>query len=349
MGALTNFGNQLLNGVLVQMPPGNNKAVCRFQNTNDVTVPVSKVWLYWGTTTATKVKAVIYSDSGATPGVLMSVSAEHVGHANGWVAFDISPPQPVAPGQYVWAGLIANDTDFGNNCTGGGQIYYNANLYTDGPSASFGAASVAGYTYPIVLEGDDGQLRFGRSSVDAGVGNYQPDREHGEKFVLGGTDTVYVESISTRILTTNATVKSKAAIFSDVGGFPADKIAQTVEVTGSTANSWLTLPFAEPVSLVPGTYWLCFIASENLQTPTISRISTVSLRASDGGDTEASAFSTPSTLMGVGAIEFTDMGIDIYATYSLTGPEPPPPSGHGWKPRPWQRGSIRGQSFKRPS
>ncbi|WP_349609160.1 hypothetical protein [Cupriavidus sp. DF5525] len=36
--ALTTFGNQTSGGTGVQMPPGNNKAVCRFQDSNATSV-----------------------------------------------------------------------------------------------------------------------------------------------------------------------------------------------------------------------------------------------------------------------------------------------------------------------
>lgn len=318
--AITNFGNQVLGAALVQMPPGNHKAVCRFQNNTGNTVSVSKLWTKWGSTTSTKIKGVIYSDSSGTPDSLLATSSELIGHGPGWTALDFSPALSVAPGQYVWAGVIADATDVCDQCVGTGQIYYNPDTYADGPSSSFGTPSIAGFTYPMMLEGDDGLLRFGRSSVDAGSGNYQPNREHGEKFVLGGADSVEVQSISTYVNTTSASVKSKAAIFNDSGGLPSTKVAQTVEVTGATAGSWLTLAFASPVTLAPGTYWLCFISSENLQTPTISFGG--SLRA-DGPDTEATAFSSPSSLTD----SIAPVGIDIYATYTAASPPGETPIG----------------------
>ncbi|WP_454752147.1 hypothetical protein [Cupriavidus necator] len=320
--AITTFGNQTLGGTGVQMPPGNNKAVCRFQNNTGNAISVKKVWMKWGSSNSgtIKFKAVIYSDSSGSPANLLATSPEMVGHGSDWVAFDISPALNVAAGAFVWAGVIADGTDIGGNCLGTGQIYYNSDTYSDGPSATFGTPSVAGFTYPVVLEGDDGQMRLGRSSVDAGSGNYQPDREHGDKFVLAGTDSVSVTSISTYVNTTSATVKSKAAIFNDSGGLPSTKVAQTTEVTGSTAGAWLTLPFASPLTLAPGTYWLCFISSENLQTPTIPFGG--SLRA-DGADTEASAFTSPSTL----SVNLAPVGIDIYATYTAIAPGETPIAG----------------------
>lgn len=344
MGATTNFGQQVTGGLLAQLPPANNKAVCRYQNTTGATVMVDKVWVNWGSAMAgNHFKAVIYSDAGAAPSTLLRTSPESTGHTTGWHLFTISPALEVTAGMYVWAGVIADATDLTGLCFAAGAIYYNSDTYSDGPSATFGSPTIAsGYTYPIVLEGDDGQLRFGRSSVDAGSGTYQTDREHGEKFVLGGVDTVSVQSISTYIKTTSATVKCKAAIFADSAGTPGTKIAQTVEETGTTANAWKTLAFTAPVSLAPGTYWLCFITNENVSTPTVPFNTNL---MADGLETEASAWTSPSTLRDV----IGGQGIDIYATYTIEPPEPPPPSGHGWKPRPWQQGSIGGHSFKRPS
>ena len=127
---------------------------------------------------------------------------------------------------------------------------------------------------------------------------------------MGGANTVQIDSISAYIKTTSATVKSKAAIFSDAGGMPGVKLAQTEEVVGATANTWLKLPFASLYSLAPGTYWQCFICSENLVTPTIP---VTGLLRVDGSEMEATAFQGVSNfLFQSGA----PSGIDIYASYA---------------------------------
>ena len=54
----------------------------------------------------------------------------------------------------------------------------------------------------------------------------------------------------------------KAVIYSDVGGSPGALVATGGEVTyrsSSNGSGWFDLPFAAPVALPPGTYWLGFI------------------------------------------------------------------------------------------
>lgn len=309
--ALQNIGNQASGTSSVQFPPANNKAVCRFQNTTGYAISVSKFVGEWaGSYASAKIKAVIYSDLSGVPDALLGASAERVGIVGGFNTLTFSSPVTVPAGAFVWIGVISDTQMMCSTCLSSGAIKYNADTYSDGPASTFGAASTAAFTYRMWVEGDDGTTRLGRASVDAVPGNYQPDREHGEPFVLGGTQSVSVTSISTYVNTTSATVKSKAAIFNDSGGLPSTKVAQTVEVTGSTANSWLTLNFSAPVTLAPGMYWLCFVSSENLVTPTIPGGG--NLRA-DGTDTEATAFSSPSTL----ASSIAPFGIDIYATYTV--------------------------------
>lgn len=311
--ARQNIGNQVTGSSSVQFPPANNKAACRYQNATGYAITIDKLYATWGIPNNTvHIKAVIYSDNAGSPNALLATSDERTGVTGGWDVFTFSSPLVVEAGSYIWIGVIADATATGSNnrTAAAGTIKYNADTYSDGPSATFGTPTNASFEYPIFAEGDDGTLRFGRASVDSGSGNYQPDREHGEKVVLGGASSVSVVSISTYVKTTSATVKCKAAIFNDSGDAPATKVAQTVEVTGATANSWLTLSFATPVTLAPGTYWLCFIASENLVTPTIPASGRLKV---DGTDTEASAFSSPSTLSLNAAV---GQGIDIYATYT---------------------------------
>ena len=310
--AKNNLGNQLLGTSNVQCPPANNKAACRFQNASAFPIAIDKLYCAWALPHSTaKLKPLVYSDSAGLPAALLGVGTERIGVAAGWNTLTFPAPVVVQPGEFVWLGTISDATLTGGQCSVlSGGIKYNANPYASGPSATFGAASTSNYLYRIIAEGDDLQPRLGRASIDSGTGNYQPDREHGEPFVLSGANTVQVDSISTYIKTTSATVKSKAAIFSDNGGLPGTKLAQTEEVTGATANAWLRLPFTTPYSLPPGTYWLCFICSENLVTPTIP---VTGLLRVDGSEMEATAF------QGVANFLFQNgapNGIDIYVSYA---------------------------------
>lgn len=322
--SLRNMGNQASGSSNVQFPPANNKAVCRFQNTSGAPLLVSKFHGDWASASASaKVKAVIYSDSSGAPGSLLATSNERVGVIAKWNTLTFATPVLVPAGGYVWFGVISDAMLNCARCQGSGEIKFNSNSYASGPAATFGTASTAAFTYRMFLEGEDGTLSFGRRSIDitgiaAGDGNYQPDREHADKFVLGSSGPVNVTSISTYIRNTVPTAKAKAAIYSDSGGFPGFKLAQSSEVTGSTADTWMTLPIPGGVALSPGTYWLAFIASENLTTPVIPYSGALVL---DGPMTEASAFPATYPAVGTGVVAtdpVTDgRGIDIYASYEV--------------------------------
>lgn len=311
--AMRNVGNQTLGSSNVQFPPANNKAVCRFQNTSGAALALTTFYGFWAASGSAKVKAVIYSDSAGSPNTLLATSNELVGIASGWNSLTFPTPLSVANNAYVWIGVISDTAANSVYCLASGEIKYNANTYSSGPSSTFGSSSSASFTYPMFVLGDDGSLAFGRASIDSVPGNYQPDREHGDKFTLGGSSSVSVSSISTYVNTTSATVKSKAAIYTNSGGLPGALIAQTVEVVGSTANSWLTLNFSSPPTLTPGDYWLCFIADTNLVTPTIPVSGNIVV---DGLVTEAGAW--PSTITFSASV--APVGIDIYASYSLVIP-----------------------------
>ena len=319
-----NFGNQVAGNQNVQFPPADSKAVCRFQNTTGGDLLVDKLYAHWNPGSGTaKVKGVIYSDNAGSPDVLLATSNEKVGVASYWDGLTFPTPLLIAAGDYVWFGVISDTMCVSDKCLSGGTILYNSNTYTSGPSSTFGSATSASYTYRMFLEGEDTTASFGRRSIDitsiaSGDGNYQPDREHIEKCVLGGAASVNVTSISTYIRNTSATAKSKAAIYADSAGYPGAKLAQSVEVTGSTADTWLTLSIPGGLFLSPGTYWIGFITSENLTTPVIPFTGHLIV---DGPMTEASAFD-PTYPTGSPVVVFDPVtdgrGIDIYATYGLT-------------------------------
>lgn len=316
--ALMTFGNWVEGGSFVQCPPGDNKAVCRFQNNTGYSITASRVWVRWGIpASGVKIKAVVYSDNAGAPDALLATSNEKTAIGSGWEGFDLPSPISVPSGAYVWVGVISDTTILSSVCLNTGTIYYNFDPYSDGASAAFGAAVTAGYTYQVALEGDDGQLRFGRATVVETVsGNYQTDRGHCDRVLFGGAIAVSVSSIHAYVQTTSATVKCKAAIFNDNAGTPGTKIAQTNELTGTTAGSWAQLNFASPVSLSPGTYWLAFISSENLVVPVHQMGGNI--YTEEGAETEASAFASPAAMNN----NLAPSGMPIYATYSAAGPTP---------------------------
>lgn len=312
-----NFGRQVVGATNVWQPQANQKSVCRFQNTTGQALTIDKACFRWGVSQgSTKVKAVIYSDNAGAPDTLLATSPERTGITSLWETFTFASPITVAAGDYVWVGHIADANMFAALGITTASRYYNSNTYASGPTSTFGSYSTEAKAFAAIMIGDDGQSRFGRSSVDAIAGNYQPNREHGERFVFNGASSVLANSISTYVQTTSAVVKSKAAIFSDVAGVSGIPLAQSSEVIGSIANTWLTLPLVTPYILVPGTaYWLCFICDVNLVTPVIPGGGWLWV---DGSETEALAWQNPPPALFC-YVSSVPSGIDIYATYTIGG------------------------------
>lgn len=319
-----NFGRQTVGATNIWQPQANQKSVCRFQNTTGQILNIDKACFKWGINQGpTKVKAVIYSDNAGAPDALLAVSPERNNILSAWETFTFASPPAIAIDAYVWAGHIADANMLAGTGITTASRAYNNNTYTSGPTSTFGSYSTEAKAHAAIMIGDDGQSRFGRSSVDAIAGNYQPNREHGERFVFGGAVSVLADSVSTYIQTTSATVKSKAAIFSDVAGVPGVPLAQTNEVVGSTADTWLVLPLTTPYTLVPGTaYWLCFVTDTNLVTPVIPAGGWLWV---DGNETEALAWQNPPPALFL-YMSGVPSGIDIYASYSAI---PPAASGQG--------------------
>jgi hypothetical protein len=96
---------------------------------------------------AQSLKAVIYADSGGSPGALVATGVEVVYQGNvngsGWFDLPFASPVSLAPDSY-WLGFIT-----GGETEGVGYLYdsvsgsraYNTNAYSSGPSDPFGAAT----------------------------------------------------------------------------------------------------------------------------------------------------------------------------------------------------------------
>lgn len=346
MGALVHFGAQR-GTTSYQMPLANTKSVTKLQNLTGYAVPVTKAWVYWGATVAstTKLKAVLYSDVSNAPVALLGVSAEVAGHADGWVPLTFSPAVVIPNNGYVWAGVIADHDDYSSGwLSGAGTSCINADSYSTGPASLFGTpTSTLGYSMPVMLEGRDGQQRFGRATFGNEGATFNGGWQYGQAFVLDEPGPVKAQSIALYHTTASATTKIKAAIFSDLGGVPNTKLAQSVEVTGHSANAWLTLPLSAQVVLAPGTYWIVHIADGSRGGTQLNYPSVDGKVGIDSTEAEATAFASPSLM----ASFVTQKWFDMYVNYV---PSPANPLiGHGWKPRAWQQAGRFHQSFKRPS
>src|SRR5262249_10497455 len=150
------FGNTTV-GTLVDSATVDFKEVSKY---TAVASSVTKVTGYisgLGATSGTQpVKAVIYGDSGGSPGALLGVSnpvTVTAGQAWNWVDFTFASPVTVPAGQ-IWMGYIAGSV---NNLTqmryvsqSGGTVWnINSGGYAAGPTNPFGSSNVFGASYSL--------------------------------------------------------------------------------------------------------------------------------------------------------------------------------------------------------
>jgi subtilisin family serine protease len=114
----------------------------------------------------------------------------------------------------------------------------------------------------------------------------------------------------------------KAVIYADAGGSPGALLATGTEVTyqGSVNGAgWFNLPFAAPVALTPGTYWLGFITGATSEGMGYAYDSVPGSRAYN-----ANAYASGPTNPFGSATKDSEQA-SIYATYTTSPPPPPPP------------------------
>lgn len=97
-----------------------------------------------------KCRMAIYSDSAGVPNALLGVSDEVTGLVTGWNTFAFSTPIALTAGVTYWIAALA-DTNVTLSSSqwywgtagswNSGNYYYNANAYTSGFSATFGAGT----------------------------------------------------------------------------------------------------------------------------------------------------------------------------------------------------------------
>jgi subtilisin family serine protease len=113
----------------------------------------------------------------------------------------------------------------------------------------------------------------------------------------------------------------KAVIYSDSGGSPGALVATGTEVTYNGAvngSGWFELPFATPVALTPGTYWLGFITGSNTEGLGYAYETVAGSRAYN-----ANSYSSGPTNP-FGAASKDSEQASIYATYVPSAPGNPP-------------------------
>jgi len=118
--------------------------------------------------------------------------------------------------------------------------------------------------------------------------------------------TIYLQRIN------NGYQVLKGVIYADQGGSPGNLIAVSNEVTFGTsaASGWYDLPFASPISLSAGTYWIGLIDGPNTD---VFGLRYDNSSANSGAVTAASYANAPPDPFNPSRLDSEQ--ISIYATY----------------------------------
>jgi predicted phosphodiesterase len=137
-------------------------------------------------------------------------------------------------------------------------------------------------------------LLFGNSTIGIGTGVMTQDRKRVSKATLARSAT------ATRLVVylANSSGRSQVArgvIFADSAGVPGALVAQTNQVTISSPTSpqWIDFPFAAPVALAPGAYWIGTHSGAASQATIFYTGSTPNLRTLSVVDAYADGASNP--------------------------------------------------------
>jgi RHS repeat-associated protein len=218
---------------------------------------------------AQSLKAVIYADSGGSPGKLLATGTEvtYKGDVNGsgWLELPLASAVELNPGTY-WIGFID-----GSETEGMGYKYdevansraYNTNTYSSGPTNPFGTASKDSEQASIYATYTPAPV-FGKTSVGASTDNGMfANYKIAHKATLSAPGAVTKLTLYAVPGVNSPSAQSlKAVIYADSEGSPGELLGTGTEVTykgNVNGSGWLELPFASPVKLTTGTYWIGFI------------------------------------------------------------------------------------------
>jgi len=328
-------------GGSVQMPPANNKACCRYQNTLgfDLTITTMTGIYGAGLTGAGNIKGVVYSDNAGVPDALLQVTNAEAS-TSALTVFTFPTPWVWTSGTFLWLGFIA-DTMFasalGMAANVANAVLFNADPYVSGPSNPFGAFSMANFYYRVYASGYDNQFKLGRVSTDDGrdvghaVGQYFKWDPHFDKFTLGGdsaslagSTNAVVTSIWVFYTNTNAIANAHCALYNADGGNPFVPIACTlVGVTNDVLGvvpGWNEYTFPTPLIVPAGDYWLGICTDDDTVFCNVcSQEQFLSTAGGTGASVTFYTFPTPIPTAGPVYPFLFDQhpfGISIYAEYT---------------------------------
>ncbi len=171
------------------------------------------------------------------------------------------------------------------------------------------------------------------SPSDRNVRQDDSGREHGHgifaNYKVVNTATLSVPALVTKLsvyavpgIDSPSPQAVKAVIYSDSGGSPGALLATGTEVTyrgNLNGSGWFELPFASPVALSPGTYWLGFITGATTEGLGYVYDSVTNSRAYNA-NTYASGPTNP-----FGSPTKDSEQASVYATYTTSAPPPTVP------------------------
>jgi subtilisin family serine protease len=212
-------------------------------------------------------KAVIYADSGGSPGALVATGTEVIYRGNvngsGWFELPFAKPVALAAGSY-WLGFIT-----GASSEGMGYRYdtlansraYNANAFSAGPTNPFGTTtkdSELASLYATYTPAAPVQSTFGKTTVGANSDSFAENRKRVSSYALPTAGTVRSLSVYLQPSGHSGQQLIEGVLYGDSGGKPGALIATTSQLTfkSTGAAGWYTLTFPSPPKLAAGEYWL---------------------------------------------------------------------------------------------
>ncbi len=112
---------------------------------------ITKVQIQFAQAKTVNTRAMIYSDSAGLPGALVAQSGVHTTVVNGLNTYTMLVPYSVVSGTKVWIALHANAKVNWITASSVVGAKFNTDLFADGPSNPFGAASTSFTKAPVVI------------------------------------------------------------------------------------------------------------------------------------------------------------------------------------------------------
>ena len=180
-------------------------------------------------------------------------------------------------------------------------------------SNSAGSSTATSAQTAVVAAAPAPSAQFGLTTIGSVNTAFGPDKKRVSKYTLSQAGDVSKLSLYLAGAGVAGTQVVRGVIYADAGGEPGALLGTTAEISGSGSDpgAWRDLPFASPVRLAAGTYWLGFISGQTtsvLKTYFDEYVGAYRANA----DTYADG---PSDPFGGGATAYL-RNLSVYATYT---------------------------------